>query len=139
MKNLVVLMCLLSSTVALPFLGTVQSVAVTGKLTCNGKPAENVKVKLYERDVLLDSLLDEKFSDSKGMFTVSGNKRELTTIDPKVNIYHKCNYEGLCFKKIGIKIPKNFVSEGETAAKVFDVGELNLAGVFSGESIDCLN
>ncbi|KAE9414473.1 hypothetical protein Angca_006200 [Angiostrongylus cantonensis] len=139
MVNLVALMCLLSTTAALPFIGTVQSVAVTGKLTCNGKPAENVKVKLYEKEVVLDTLLDEKFSDSKGTFTLSGNKKELTTIDPKVNIYHKCNYEGLCFKKISVKIPKNFVTEGEKADKVFDIGELNLAGAFSGESIDCLN
>ncbi|VDO93879.1 unnamed protein product [Heligmosomoides polygyrus] len=134
-----VLLSVVSAASALPFIGTVQSVAVTGKLTCNGKPAENVKVKLYEKEVLLDKLLDEKFSDSKGTFNLSGNKKELTTIDPKVNIYHKCNYEGLCFKKISVKIPKNFVTEGETPDKVFDIGELNLAGAFSGESTDCLN
>ncbi|VDL72571.1 unnamed protein product [Nippostrongylus brasiliensis] len=137
--KLLVLLCAVSAASALPFLGTVQSVAVTGKLTCNGKPAENVKVKLYEREVLLDKLLDEKFSDSKGSFSLAGNKKEVSTIDPKVNIYHKCNYEGICFKKISVKIPKNFVTEGETADKVFDIGELNLAGHFSGETTDCLN
>ncbi|VDK71708.1 unnamed protein product [Cylicostephanus goldi] len=83
--------------------------------------------------------MDEKFSDSKGEFKLSGNKKELTTIDPKVNIYHKCNYDGLCFKKISVKIPKNYVTEGETPDKVFDIGELNLAGAFSGQSTDCLN
>ncbi|PIO56689.1 hypothetical protein TELCIR_21911, partial [Teladorsagia circumcincta] len=45
----------------------------------------------------------------------------------------------ICYKKISVKIPKNFVTEGETPAKVFDIGELNLAGTFSGESTDCLN
>ncbi|RCN40340.1 Transthyretin-like family protein [Ancylostoma caninum] len=151
--KVVVLVCLVSAASALPFIGSVQSVAVTGKLTCNGKPAENVKVKLYEKEFLpsrfevysiiaalvLDKLLDEKFSDSKGVFNLAGSKKELTTIDPKVNIYHKCNYEGICYKKISVKIPKNFVTEGETADKVFDIGELNLAGAFSGESTDCLN
>ncbi|PIO53165.1 Transthyretin-like family protein [Teladorsagia circumcincta] len=137
--KLVVLICLVPAVSAIPFIGSVQSVAVTGHLTCNGKPAENVKVKLYEKEVLLDKLLDEKFTDSKGFFEMSGSKTELTTIDPKVNIYHKCNYDGICYKKISVKIPKNFVTEGETPAKVFDIGELNLAGTFSGESTDCLN
>ncbi|KAK6044662.1 Transthyretin-like family protein [Cooperia oncophora] len=45
----------------------------------------------------------------------------------------------ICYKKISVKIPKNFVTEGETPSKVFDIGELNLAGSFSGESTDCLN
>ncbi|KHJ98770.1 Transthyretin-like family protein [Oesophagostomum dentatum] len=95
--KLLLLACLVSAASAIPFIGTVQSVAVTGKLTCNGKPAENVKVKLYEKEVLLDKLLDEKFTDAKGTFNLSGSKKELTTIDPKVNIYHKCNYEGVSF------------------------------------------
>ncbi|RCN40337.1 Transthyretin-like family protein [Ancylostoma caninum] len=137
--KLLILACLVSAASAIPFIGSVQSVAVTGKLTCNGKPAENVKVKLYEREVLLDSLLDEGFSNKQGTFRLAGSKKELTTIDPKVNIYHRCNYDGLCFKKISIKIPKNFVTEGATPAKTFDIGELNLAGKFSGESTDCLN
>nr|CDJ81177.1 Transthyretin domain containing protein [Haemonchus contortus] len=137
--KLVIVACLVSAASAIPFLGTVQSVAVMGHLTCNGKPAENVKVKLYEKEVLLDKLLDEKFTDSKGFFEMAGSKKELTTIDPKVNIYHKCNYDGICYKKISVKIPKNFVTEGETASKVFDIGELNLAGSFSGESTDCIN
>ncbi|KAK6046897.1 Transthyretin-like family protein [Cooperia oncophora] len=161
-NEILVLACLVSATSALPFIGSVQSVAVRGALTCNGKPAENVKVKLYEKEVcesfpyteglplllkmnelmkslVLDKLLDEKFTDAKGTFEMSGSKKEVTTIDPKVNIYHKCNYNGICYKKISVKIPKNFVTEGETPSKVFDIGELNLAGSFSGESTDCLN
>ncbi|EYC44430.1 hypothetical protein Y032_0461g1872 [Ancylostoma ceylanicum] len=89
--------------------------------------------------LVLDSLLDEGFSNKQGMFRLAGSKKELTTIDPKVNIYHRCNYDGLCFKKISIKIPKNFVTEGATPAKTFDIGDINLAGKFSGESTDCLN
>ncbi|CAO4365407.1 unnamed protein product [Caenorhabditis nigoni] len=45
----------------------------------------------------------------------------------------------VCYKKLKIKIPKSFISEGETAERTFDIGELNLAGSFSGESTDCLN
>ncbi|CAD6197009.1 unnamed protein product [Caenorhabditis auriculariae] len=139
MKTLLVALLVVASASALPFLGSVQSVKVTGTLTCNGAPAENVKVKLYEREVVLDTLLDEKTSDRQGRFTMQGSKKEFTTIDPHVNVYHKCNYDGRCFKKLKVKIPKNFVSEGDSPAKTFDIGELNLAGSFSGESTDCLN
>lgn len=96
MRLLIVASVVVLCVSAGPF-GTVQSVAVTGTLTCNGKPAENVKVKLYEREVILDTLLDEKFTNSNGKFEMRGHKKELSTIDPKVNIYHKCNYNGVSF------------------------------------------
>ncbi|RCN40335.1 Transthyretin-like family protein [Ancylostoma caninum] len=86
--KLLMLAFFISSTSSVPFIGSVQSVAVTGKLNCNGEPAENVK---------------------------------------------------LCVKKLSIKIPKNYVTEGETPTKVFEIGDVNLAGEFSGESTDCFN
>lgn len=49
--KLLLLTSLVGLTVAIPFIGTEQSVSVTGKLTCNGAPAENVKVKLYESEI----------------------------------------------------------------------------------------
>ncbi|EPB75363.1 Transthyretin-like family protein [Ancylostoma ceylanicum] len=94
--EVLVLACFVSGVS--PFLGSVQSVAVTGKLNCNGKPAENVKVKLYEREVLLDTLLDKGFSNETGEFYLEGSKQELSVIDPKVNIYHRCNYDGVSFR-----------------------------------------
>ncbi|CAI5442388.1 unnamed protein product [Caenorhabditis angaria] len=139
MQKLVILALFVASASAIPFIGSVQSVKVTGKVTCNGQPAENIKTKLYEKEILLDKLLDERATDSAGSFTLSGNKKELTAIDPHVNIYHKCNYNGPCYKKLKIAIPKSFITEGETPDKTFDIGELNLAGSFSGESTDCLN
>ncbi|CAB3400287.1 unnamed protein product [Caenorhabditis bovis] len=116
-------------------IGTVQSIAVTGKLLCDTQPAKNVKVKLYEEEVALDVLLDERFTKEDGTFEMSGHKTEVTSIDPKVNIYHKCNYDGVCFRKISITIPENFVSNGETPSKTFDIGEINLASKFTGQSI----
>ncbi|CAD6189441.1 unnamed protein product [Caenorhabditis auriculariae] len=120
-------------------IGTVQSVAVKGKLMCDTVPANNVKVKLYEDEAVLDVLLDERFTDADGTFTIEGKKTEVTSIDPKINIYHRCNYDGICFKKITIVIPEAFVTNGETPAKVFDIGELNLAAKFQGQSTDCFN
>ncbi|KAK6026806.1 Transthyretin-like family protein [Ostertagia ostertagi] len=44
---------------------------------------------------VLDKKLDEGRTDGQGWFRLSGSKREITTIDPKVNIYHKCGYRGM--------------------------------------------
>lgn len=35
---------------SIPFLGTEQSVAVKGQLTCNGTAAVGIRVKLFEKD-----------------------------------------------------------------------------------------
>ncbi|KAF8382280.1 ttr-28 [Pristionchus pacificus] len=124
---------------ALPW-GSLQSAAVKGKLMCNGKPASDVKVKLYDVDTFdPDDLMAEGVSSSDGTFKLSGSEKESTKIDPKLNVYHKCNYNGMCLKKISIVIPKDFISEGEHPDKVFDIGEINLAGAFSGQTTDCLN
>jgi hypothetical protein len=38
-----------------------------------------------------DDLLDEGTTDSQGRFELSGSTTEITSIDPKLNIYHDCN------------------------------------------------
>ncbi|KAI1715213.1 transthyretin-like family domain-containing protein [Ditylenchus destructor] len=127
---------------ALPSIGTTQSAAVRGVLECNGKPSVGTKVKLYDvdRGVDLDDLMDEGVTDSDGRFELRGHETELTSIDPKVNIYHDCNDETVpCLKKIAIVIPDEYITDGEIPKKTFDVGKLNLAGTFSGESRDCFN
>ena len=90
-------------------------------------------------DLVLDELMDERYSDGNGTFFLEGKATEVSAIDPKLNIYHRCRYEGMCYKKLEIEIPENFITEGEVPAKIFDVGELNLAGAYSGEAIDCIN
>ncbi|CAJ0601757.1 unnamed protein product [Cylicocyclus nassatus] len=130
---------LVSQTECLLGVGRLQSVAVKGVLECNGKPAKDVKVKLYEKGRFFDKKLDEKKTDAAGSFYLSGSKREITNIDPKVNIYHRCNYHGPCYKKFGITIPDNFISSGSKPQKLFDIGRLNLAGRMPGQTTDCLN
>ncbi|CAI5453955.1 unnamed protein product [Caenorhabditis angaria] len=120
-------------------IGTEQSAAVSGKLTCNGEPAAHVRVKLYEKEATLDVLLDEGVTDENGEFKLQGHKVEVSTIDPKLNIYHKCNYNGICYRKSSLTIPDNFVTEGAVPQKTFNVGIINLANKFSGDSTDCLN
>ncbi|KAK6038679.1 Transthyretin-like family protein [Cooperia oncophora] len=76
-------------------IGRLQSIAVKGKLVCHNTPASKVKVKLYEEEKILDKKLDQSRTDSDGKFYLSGSKREISRIDPKVNIYHKCGYSGV--------------------------------------------
>ncbi|KAI6193346.1 hypothetical protein M3Y96_01008300 [Aphelenchoides besseyi] len=114
-------------------LGTVQSAAVRGILKCNGVPAENVKVKLYDVDTLdPDDLMDEGLTDSEGRFLLRGHETEVTTIEPKLNVYNSCKKDRLlpCPKKFSIRIPDDYISEGSEPTKTFDVGELNLNGEF---------
>ncbi|VDK48891.1 unnamed protein product [Gongylonema pulchrum] len=138
------LLCLLLAPAldlaALLKLGTTQSVAVKGKLLCNGKPATKVKVKLYDIDVALDDLMAAGSSDENGDFLLFGSETEITRIDPKLNIYHNCNDERKeCLRKVSIKIPRSFVKEGEEAGEPFDAGILNLSSKFPGETRDCFN
>ncbi|KAI6170266.1 hypothetical protein M3Y98_01221900 [Aphelenchoides besseyi] len=99
-------------------LGTVQSAAVRGILKCNGVPAENVKVKLYDVDTLdPDDLMDEGLTDSEGRFLLRGHETEVTTIEPKLNVYNSCKKDRLlpCPKKFSIRIPGQLLCDGRPA------------------------
>ncbi|CAL2041920.1 unnamed protein product [Caenorhabditis brenneri] len=120
-------------------IGRLQSVSVSGRLICDGRPAAGVKVKMYEKEFFLDRKMAEVYTDINGMFLISGRKREISTIDPKVNVYHKCDYSGLCYKKFGITIPDDYITWGNVAQRTYDVGTLNLANKYTGTTTDCLN
>ncbi|KAL3079101.1 hypothetical protein niasHT_036154 [Heterodera trifolii] len=123
-------------------LGREQSAGAKGYLTCEGKPAKNVKVKLYDDDrgIDADDLMGETKTNDKGYFEVTGHTSEYSTIDPKINIYHNCadGYKP-CDRKFTIKIKDGYVSSGKNPSKLYDIGRIELEGGFSGESRDCLN
>ncbi|PIO69848.1 Transthyretin-like family protein [Teladorsagia circumcincta] len=133
------LLSLVASSYAILGIGRTQSVAVTGRLICNGQPASNVKVKLYEKEATFDVKMDEGKTNQNGEFRLSGSKTEISTIDPKVNVYHKCNYNGPCYRKFGITIPDSYITRGANPQKTFDIGTINLANRFTGETTDCIN
>ncbi|RCN45332.1 Transthyretin-like family protein [Ancylostoma caninum] len=76
-------------------IGRKQSVGVSGRLTCNGIPAQGIKVKLYDTEIFADRKLDQDKTDKDGSFRLAGTAREISPIDPHLNIYHKCNYRGV--------------------------------------------
>ncbi|CAI2354340.1 unnamed protein product [Caenorhabditis sp. 36 PRJEB53466] len=135
------LVALLTSSDALfNWIGNDQSVTVTGRLICDGQPASDVLVKLYEDGTIYDTKLDSMRTDSDGTFRVSGKYTKIFDMDPKVNIYHSCNYHGLCDKKLTIDIPHYAITSGAAfEGNGYDIGTLNLADQFSGESTDCIH
>ncbi|CAJ0578533.1 unnamed protein product, partial [Mesorhabditis spiculigera] len=138
--SIVALFAVLGSSTALFGIGSKQSVAVRGRLTCQGQPASNVYVKMYDDDVLWDSKMGETHSDTNGFFQMTGTGREISDIDPKVNFYHDCqNGDFRCPRKFSVKIPDQFISKGSTATNIYDFGQLELSGKMPGESHDCIH
>uniref|UniRef100_A0A1I7U719 TransThyretin-Related family domain n=1 Tax=Caenorhabditis tropicalis TaxID=1561998 RepID=A0A1I7U719_9PELO len=123
-------------------IGNDQYVTVTGRLVCDGQPASDVLVKLYEDGTVWDTKLDSTRTSFDGTFRVSGHYTKIFDMDPKINIYHSCNHYGLCDKKLRIDIPHYAVSAGDYSYDVdrnYDIGTLNLADQFSGETTDCIH
>ncbi|EPB75010.1 Transthyretin-like family protein [Ancylostoma ceylanicum] len=91
-----------------------QGVAVRGVLKCGAVPSNYSKVRIVDIDYgrLLfhiarlemcsrtalsgpdpDDTLDEKRTDERGRFEVSGTTHEMTPIDPVMYIWHECRDE----------------------------------------------
>ena len=77
---------------AVTAIGFTQSTAVEGILMCEEKPASGVLVKLFEHDKLTpDELMDSAKTDDDGKFHLSGTADEISSIEPKLVIFHDCN------------------------------------------------
>uniref|UniRef100_A0A0N4ZJ18 Transthyretin-like family protein n=1 Tax=Parastrongyloides trichosuri TaxID=131310 RepID=A0A0N4ZJ18_PARTI len=141
-KSIILILTIISCTIlGAGFIGRLQSAGARGILKCNGSPMRGVKVKLYDVDTFdIDDFMAETKTDSNGHFELQGSHKEITTIDPKLNIYHKCGTTlGICARKFSIKIPDRFVSSGNRVERWYDAGVLELAGKYPGESRDCIN
>lgn len=129
------------SASARDLIGRDQSTAVKGKLTCNHAAAGNVSVKLFDDDSGIDP--DDQMAAGRtgadGKFLLSGYSKELTTIEPKLSVYHDCN-DGIvpCLRKFSITIPAAYVTDGRVPSRTFDVGTIDLGPKRAGESRDCL-
>ncbi|KIH58265.1 Transthyretin-like family protein [Ancylostoma duodenale] len=83
-------------------------------------------------------------SDERGFFSLRGSIRDIWTIEPYLKIYHKCNYNGNCWKTRMINIPEHYIVKGnkDKVVEFYDAGvvELNSTkGLASGYdySEDC--
>ncbi|CAL2038090.1 unnamed protein product [Caenorhabditis brenneri] len=137
MRSLLVLLATVSCTYAVGFS---QSVAVKGRLICNDAPAKDVRVKMYDKDILVDTKLDDATTDANGEFHLTGGDSEISSIDPRVNIYHDCD-DGWtpCQRRLTVGVPDKYISNGDHPSKVFDLGTIQLAGKWVGETRDCIH
>ncbi|CAJ0941605.1 unnamed protein product, partial [Mesorhabditis belari] len=116
-----------------------QSVRVQGSLTCEGRPYPGAKVKLYDHDTFtLDDKMAETETDSRGYFDISGTENELTRLNAKFNIYHRCRKTvPICYYKASFAIPYDYVTSGQQASKIFDAGTIELS--ILKKDRDCIN
>ncbi|VDL70873.1 unnamed protein product [Nippostrongylus brasiliensis] len=100
------LYCLIFAFLLLPAcygilgIGKLQHIAVSGYLSCNGKRINNIRVKLFEREATINTKLDEGRTNLEGYFELRGSKKEMSTIDPQLVVYTRCNYIGVRFLKV---------------------------------------
>ncbi|CAJ0603484.1 unnamed protein product [Cylicocyclus nassatus] len=113
-----------------------QAVGVKGRLMCDDKPAARVSVKLWEEDhgTDRDDLLDQAVTDDNGNFKLQGYDTEATDIEPVFKIYHDCDNAILPGKrKVKFLIPYQYIYNGTSPKKLFDIGLLNLETIFPKE------
>ncbi|KJH47817.1 Transthyretin-like family protein [Dictyocaulus viviparus] len=118
-------------------IGSEQSVGITGKLKCKGLPASNVTLRLYDKDIMKDSLLVEKQLGADGVFDIKGKQREFSTIEPYLSIIHNCNLKTGCHKTINIPIPSAYVFQSSNARKSYNIETIELANTTLKFSLDC--
>uniref|UniRef100_A0A914C3K6 Uncharacterized protein n=1 Tax=Acrobeloides nanus TaxID=290746 RepID=A0A914C3K6_9BILA len=118
-----------------------QSIEVQGQLMCNGRPASGVLVKMYDDNTFnLDTFMAKQNTNGNGQYDLRGVSHSITSIDPKINIYHDCN-DGItpCQRKLTINIPSNYITRGSTPNQVYNAGSIELANKFKGEARDCIH
>ncbi|CAJ0594869.1 unnamed protein product [Cylicocyclus nassatus] len=116
-----------------------QTVGVKGKFLCNREPATGVRIKLYDKGIFIDTMLDEVGLDNTGSFKISGSAKLWIKMNPRLDIYHRCDYKGACYKKFTMEIPKAYIADGEKVKQYFDIHSLELTWKRKGETEDCNN
>ncbi|KAI6238602.1 Transthyretin-like family protein [Aphelenchoides fujianensis] len=106
-------------------LGRTQSVAVIGRIFCNGNWTETpATVVLWDRDLTdADDKMGEVKTGDHGSFYVQGFEKELTAIDPEIRIHATCPDVPPCVK---IEIPAEWIESGPQPSKIFDTKTIEL-------------
>ncbi|CEF67621.1 Transthyretin-like family-containing protein [Strongyloides ratti] len=118
----------------------VYSTGVKGIVTCNGTPAKNVKVQIYDKNAIgKDTEISYGFSDEKGRFGIRGNEKVVIgNFNPYYAITHNCNNDNqICKRKFTNEINKKYIEKNTRSYDVYDAGVIELAPKRSNELRDC--
>ncbi|RMI32164.1 hypothetical protein EBN03_14235 [Nocardia stercoris] len=123
---------------ALPGLGGQYSINVRGVITNNGVPTTEpeTRMQLAEADAAMVSV-------GAGSIDPRGNLSAITEVvkfaspQPQVVLLTKVNHSGPCVRRIVIPVPASGVTVGPIPLNVADLGTVNLALQFPGETVDC--
>uniref|UniRef100_A0A0N5AI02 Transthyretin-like family protein n=1 Tax=Syphacia muris TaxID=451379 RepID=A0A0N5AI02_9BILA len=141
----------------------IQSVAVNGTLLCGTSPARSVRVKLFDKKSGLftrNVLLAETRTSTKGVFSINATAESTTVLRPLLTVYHRCNHllkvsascliliainfcmryslvtttsACLTYRTLSLEVPEKYVTNGTVAAKVFNIGTVNLEAIYQRE------
>jgi len=107
------------------FYASADTVKAKGKFFCPSDPkkAQNIRVRIVDKDIGNDDKIAETKTDSNGNFVLSGSGTDwFGKIDPQLNVYHNClALTSVCERRHRFKIPKKYVN-----GAVFDLGVFNL-------------
>uniref|UniRef100_A0A914E484 Uncharacterized protein n=1 Tax=Acrobeloides nanus TaxID=290746 RepID=A0A914E484_9BILA len=83
-----------------------------------------------------DNLLGQTNSNSSGQFSMTGKIHDITTMDPKVDIFTRCHVGAArCPRKIVVKVPHSAIDNGNA----YSIGQIELANKYPGERHDCIH
>ncbi|VDM80762.1 unnamed protein product [Strongylus vulgaris] len=113
-----------------------RSYYVKGRLLCGVQGAQGARVTLYEnRNGASPFVYDETTVDGSGSFYVKAETRneglngQSSMSQLSLSINHQC--EGM--RQMSVQLPQTYYHQGQSAAKTFDLGTINLEGRFSEE------
>uniref|UniRef100_A0AAF5PZE8 Transthyretin-like family protein n=1 Tax=Wuchereria bancrofti TaxID=6293 RepID=A0AAF5PZE8_WUCBA len=154
--TLSILLALISNTDA--FIKRNQSFAIHGKFMCGQYPLHRAAIELWEDDRSLlksivyilkqkrgpnDAYIARTNTNEHGEFTINGSYRSVYQVNPYIYVYHRCDADKLPISKsrpmfklwrtFVIKIPGKYISEGNYALQLFNLGVYNLQFQFADE------
>ncbi|CEF69721.1 Transthyretin-like family-containing protein [Strongyloides ratti] len=106
-------------------------------LYCNGNPDNNVKLYLYNKNLLRKAtLLSQTLTDTNGNFELMGNKPLHRQMRPFILLQHYCNERDFRCKIMAmLSIPTQNVYRGTTIVKPLEMGYVELVSIRNQKKI----
>ncbi|CEF70437.2 Transthyretin-like family-containing protein [Strongyloides ratti] len=115
------------------------SVETQGFLSCNGKPAKNIKIALLSKNVLNRTLtLNQTLTAVNGAFLIRGCANIFQGLKLNIGIAHQCNEPNrYCFHIINFLIPQSYISRNRFPFRRYNFGIIELDKVYGTQHVNC--